>query len=290
MIIQKDKESAKQEISLIYKGASEPVVAAKIMNTIKKTCQKTTSKITLKEAFTARMYRNGTGVAVVVMLFHQLTGMGCILFYSNTIFAEMPSGLLTPRQGTYAIGIFNLIASMVSLYTAKRFSRRFLFIGGNISMAMAMYLFSMLIIIEKPTYALGALFLFLFCFQNSTGCITWLYCSEVAVDVSLGMVGVFGYFTTFVVSLTTQPLINSKLNVAGTFIMFATITLIGGIWMYFFMKETSGGLTDKQKKSLYIPKDLQEFSNIREDENTNLLASVTSVEDIKLGVSLRSEK
>ena len=191
------------------------------------------------------MYRTGTGVAVVVMLFHQLTGMGAILFYSNTIFAEMPSGLLTPRQGTYAIGIFNFISSAVSLYTAKRFSRRFLFIGGHISMALSMYLFSTLIIINKPTYALGALFFFLFCFQNSTGAITWLYCSEVAVDVSLGMVGVFGYFTTFVVSLTTQPLISSKLQVAGTFMLFATISFLGGIWMFLFLKETSGGLTDK---------------------------------------------
>lgn len=69
------------------------------------------------------------------------------------------------------------------------------------------------------------------------------------------MVGVFGYFTTFIVSLTTQPLMQSHLQVAGTFILFATITFAGGIWMTLYMKETSGGLTDKQKKSLYIPND-----------------------------------
>jgi hypothetical protein len=48
--------------------------------------------------------------------------------------------------------------------------------------------------------------------------------------------------------------------------------------MFLFLKETSGGLTDKQKKSLYIPKDLQEFSNIIEDESLGLLASVSSAD------------
>ena len=49
---------------------------------------------------------------------------------------------------------------------------------------------------------------------------------------------------------------NSALGQAGVFILFGIISLIGTIWIYFYLKETSVGLTDKQKKELYIPQDI----------------------------------
>jgi len=62
------------------------------------------------------------------MALHELTGINAILLYSNTIISEMPDGNISPREGTYLIGIFNFIASVCSLYAGKAFSRRFLFI------------------------------------------------------------------------------------------------------------------------------------------------------------------
>lgn len=193
---------------------------------------------------------------MMVMISHQITGIGAILLYSNFIFGSIPGGGLDPRSATYIIGGWNFISSVCSLYGAKRFSRRVLFVGGNIVMAVCLYAFSAMIIIEKPILALVFLLLFLFSFQNGSGAITWLYCSEIAVDVSLGVVGMTGYFCTFVVSLGTQPLINSKLHLAGTFMLFATINLLAGLWYFLFLKETNG-LTDKEKKTLYVPEDLK---------------------------------
>ena len=66
-----------------------------------------------------------------------------------------------------------------------------------------------------------------------------------AVDVSLGVVGMTGYFCVFIISFSTNPLINSALGLTGTFYLFATINLVAGIWYYCTIKETSVGLTDK---------------------------------------------
>jgi hypothetical protein len=49
---------------------------------------------------------------------------------------------------------------------------------------------------------------------------------------------------------------NSGLHQSGTFFLFGAISLAASVWCYFYLKETSGGLTDKQKKSLYVPSDL----------------------------------
>lgn len=41
---------------------------------------------------------------------------------------------------------------------------------------------------------------------------------------------------------------------------------MAGFWCFLYMKETSGGLTDGEKKSLYIPKDLLEYTKIKQEE------------------------
>jgi hypothetical protein len=57
--------------------------------------------------------------------------------------------------------------------------------------------------IDSPTMVLVSMLGFIISFQNSSGCITWLYCSEIAVDVVLGFVGFSGYLVVFILTLTT---------------------------------------------------------------------------------------
>lgn len=70
--------------------------------------------------------------------------------------------------------------------------------------------------------------------------------------------GTAGYGTVFLLTLTIQPMMDSKLlGQPGTFFIFGIISIAGAIWCCIYLKETSGGLTDKEKKSLYIPQDIQ---------------------------------
>lgn len=98
------------------------------------------------------------------MALHELTAINAILLYSNIIIEGMPEGSITPREGTYLIGVFNFISSAVSLYSARAFTRRFLFIGGHFSMGLCHLGIGLFILINKPTIALICIFLFLFCF------------------------------------------------------------------------------------------------------------------------------
>lgn len=109
---------------------------------------------------------------------------------------------------------------------------------------------------------------FIFVFQNSSGCITWLYCSEVAVDVVLGFVGFTGYLVVFILTLTTQYMMKSELLHAwGTFWMFGTISLFAALWSHIYVKETKY-LNDKEKKSLYFKEEkLTRISKIGNTED-----------------------
>lgn len=44
---------------------------------------------------------------------------------------------------------------------------------------------------------------------------------------------------------------------------------MAGFWCLIYMRETSGGLTDSEKKSLYIPTDLLEYTKIKQEEMAN---------------------
>ena len=134
------------------------------------------------------------------------------MLYSNTIIESMPDGSITPREGTYLIGIFNFFSACVALYSGRNFTRRFLFIGGHFSMGLSHLAVGLFILLEMSTLALISILIFLFCFQNTSGAITWLYCSEVTVDSALGLVGTAGYAVIFVLTLTIQPLMNSAIG------------------------------------------------------------------------------
>lgn len=157
------KQDAIVEIKRIYSSADSEGAANQIAVALVQSVQKQTAQVSIPELF-SRTYRGGTGVALIIMALHELTAINAILLYSNTIIANMPSGNIGAREGTYLIGIFNFIASCVSLYSARAFTRRALFIGGHFTMGLCHLGIGLFILIEKPTIALICIFLFLFCF------------------------------------------------------------------------------------------------------------------------------
>lgn len=60
------------------------------------------------------------------------------------------------------------------------------------------------------------------------------------------------YGTIVILSLVTEPLMDSKLHPSGVFYLLAFFSFCGVFFVYFWFKETMG-LTEKQKKSVYSP-------------------------------------
>lgn len=60
------------------------------------------------------------------------------------------------------------------------------------------------------------------------------------------------YGSIFVLSLTTEPMMNSALHPAGVFYLLGTFGLMAVIFTIIWLKE-SKGLTEKEKKQLYAP-------------------------------------
>ncbi len=105
--------------------------------------------------------------------------------------------------------------------------------------------------------ALAMIMLFLMTYQLSDGSITYLYVTEVVVDNALGFCFLSLKGTALIISLTTEFIMKSKLQPYGAFWLYGGLAMVGGIYSFTFMRETRG-LTDREKKSLYLPAKMQE--------------------------------
>ena len=128
-----------------------------------KNVQKQTTSITAKEAFCSRAYKSGSGVSLFIMSLHELTAINGVLLYSNTILKDI-DGPITPRKGTYIIGVINFLSACCALYSAKTFTRRFLFIAGHFAMGLSHLAIGFFILIGKGEYAIISILVYLFCY------------------------------------------------------------------------------------------------------------------------------
>jgi len=173
-----------------------------------------------------------------------------------------------PRVGTYFISIVNLVASLMAIWTVRTFGRRPLLLYGHLGIAIAHVFIGTFTIIGFDIGTLAGICIFIFIYQNTSGPVAWLYASETCVDAGLGVVIQCLWFTVLVLSLVTEPLMNSKLHPAGVFYLFAIISFIATYYVYKIIKETKG-LSDKEKKALYAKKVMIDD----EDSNMNVSSS-----------------
>jgi len=90
-----------------------------------------------------------------------------------------------------------------------------------------------------------------------------MYAAEVAVDTALGLCILALFLSLLEKAITMQVLVHSAMGPQGMFFLLGGITLVGAVFVWFYIKETKG-LSDKEKKQLYTPKDLLEADEAEE--------------------------
>ena len=109
----------------------------------------------------------------------------------------------------------------------------------------------------------------MFCEVASSGNFVYLYVAEVCVDSGAGFASLGKYLNLILLSLIHEYMINSRLQVHGTILIYATVTFIAFIFFTTIMRETRG-LNDLEKKSLYSPKVVINLPDERLETKANL--------------------
>jgi len=160
-------------------------------------------------------YRSATWVALIIIIFHELSGINAVLAYSHTMLQKMDvdgKAFITPKQGTYLIGLTNYFGSLIAIYPVKTFTRRNLLIVGHIFIALAHFLVGMFAEYNLHTLALVSILFFIISFSTTDGPIGFMYATEVVVDSALGLCYFALIGSILVLQLTTNFMMDSWLK------------------------------------------------------------------------------
>ena len=159
-----------------------------------------------------------------------------------------------PLWGTYLLGFANFFWAFVALFTLNRFGRKTLLLFGQLGMTVTLLIVGILLLTKHYVTAYIFILLFVGCFQIGSGSVGLIYCVEVPVDKTSGIVSSGAFIGNMTFALLMETMLASRLQAFGTMLVFAGICLVGFVFVLVLVKE-SRGLNDRQKKNLYMPSD-----------------------------------
>jgi sugar porter (SP) family MFS transporter len=198
----------------------------------------------------------GVGLAV----FQQFTGINAIIYYADQIFAAagFASQAAQTTVTTWAIGAVNVLATLIAVAYIDRIGRRKLLLSGLSGMAVSLVVVGVAFqFIAAPVagatpagganvagiVTLCALVGFIIFFAFSMGPVTWTVINEIfpghirgrAVAIATAV----NWGSAFLVSQFFLTVVD-VIGIASTFWLFALLSVVAGVWIYFRVPETKG--------------------------------------------------
>lgn len=165
--------------------------------------------------------------------------------------SQISGNLATQLLGIVA-GFFGLIAPQM----VKKFNRRSLIVHGYLNVTILLGLLSLFIHIGQGYLAVSIMYVYII---NNALCVAstlWIYVPEILNDAQYGFALTFHYIQAVEISAVTESMMFS-LRPEGTFLFYSLLNFFVFSFFFIYLKETKG-LTDRQKKQLYMPEEFKE--------------------------------
>lgn len=127
-----------------------------------------------------RLHRKPIILAMLLAFFNQFTGINAILYYLNDIFAGAGFGGVPGDLQAVAVGVANLLATLVGMTFIDRLGRKKLLVTGALVMSIALAGVALVMGSGRGTeYLLALLVVYILAFAFSQGAVIWVYLSEI---------------------------------------------------------------------------------------------------------------
>jgi sugar porter (SP) family MFS transporter len=127
-----------------------------------------------------RSHRRPILLAIALALFNQLSGINAILYYLGDIFAAAGFSAVSADLQAVAVGLANLLATLLGMTLIDRIGRKPLLLLGAAGTALALAAVALIYTMGRgQMLLLPALILFILFFAVSQGAVIWVYLSEI---------------------------------------------------------------------------------------------------------------
>ncbi len=182
----------------------------------------------------------GIGLAV----FQQFCGINVVFNYTSTIFESVGANLDRQLFETVAIGIVNLIFTLLAMRLVDKTGRRPLMLYGAIGLAGLYLILSVLLQTQASAgWVSLVVLLAIATYATSLAPVTWVLISEIFPNKIRGMassVAVVSLWAAYFLLVFTFPILAEQLGTYGPFYLYAVICFLGFWFVKSKVKETKG--------------------------------------------------
>ncbi len=183
-------------------------------------------------------------VGVTLALFQQLCGINVVFNYTSTIFESVGADLDRQLLETVAIGVVNLVFTLVAMWQVDRLGRRPLMLVGSLGLSIA-YIVLALLLQGQAAAALVSVFVLLAIaiYATTLAPVVWVLISEIFPNKIRGMassIAIVSLWIGYFILVFTFPVLASKLGTFGPFYLYAVICFLGFWFVKRRVKETKG--------------------------------------------------
>ena len=191
-------------------------------------------------------------LAVSIALFNQLSGINAILYYLNSIFAYAGFSKVSANLQAVAIGLTNLLFTMIAMSVIDKIGRKTLLLVGSVGTAFCLTGISVIFLTGHHQSALVWLLIgFIAFFAFSQGAVIWVYLAEVfpnAVRAKGQSLGSCAHWIMNALISLIFPLMAVRSG-GYPFVFFAFMMVVQFFVVLFTYPETKGiSLEEMQKK------------------------------------------
>ena len=193
-------------------------------------------------------------VGVTLAVFQQFCGINVVFNYTSTIFESVGASLNRQLFETVAIGVVNLVFTLLAMWQVDKLGRRPLMLYGSLGLSVIYIVLAFLLQNHFPT-GLVSIFVLLAIsiYAISLAPITWVLISEIFPNKIRGVassVAIVSLWGAYFILVFTFPILAKILGAYGPFYLYAIICFLGFLFVKFKVKETKGQTLEELEDNL----------------------------------------
>jgi SP family sugar porter-like MFS transporter len=193
-------------------------------------------------------------IGVVLAVYQQWCGINVIFYYAQEIFTAAGYGVSGVLFNIVVTGAVNLVFTLVAIRLVDRRGRRPLMLAGAAGLAVVFGLIGAgYAIHSRGLHILVLVVTAMALYALSLAPVTWVLLSEIFPNRIRGAamsVSTFALWSACFVLTYTFPLLNKGLGPAGTFWIYAAISVFGFLFIKSRVRETKGKTLEQIEREL----------------------------------------
>jgi len=187
-------------------------------------------------------------VGLVLAIAQQFVGVNTVIYYAPTILADTGLGNSAALAQTVAVGVTNVVFTIVAVLLLDRLGRRALLLTGTVGLlvglvVLGVYFSSATLQADYGWVALAGLLIFIASFAIGLGPVFWLLISEIfpvgARSKAMAVCTIVNWGANFLVAQTFLSLSNA-ISRQGVFFLYAVLAVLSLVFFAIRVPETKG--------------------------------------------------